>query len=108
LEHGGIGLQYNCPKGCPDLIDQLRQSVPQGFTQFVLSPYPSMDRPIAITAWHRLLYLDSFDASKIKAFIDAYKNKGPEDNIVFASFLLILDRAADSTNVFFICLPPSC
>ncbi len=79
LEHGGIGLHYNCPEGCPDLVKQLEQSLPSGFAQFVLSPYPSMGHRLAITAWHRLLYLDGFDKEKIQEFIRAYKNRGPED-----------------------------
>ncbi len=79
LEHGGIGLHYKCPEVCPDLVKQLRESIPKDFTQFVLSPYPSMDHRIALTAWRHLLYLDSFDGPMIQEFIRAFKNRAPED-----------------------------
>lgn len=78
LEHGGIGLHYNCPDGCPDLTTRLTGLVPVGSSQFVMSPYPDMPSRIAITAWRRVLRLDEFDGVAITAFIMSYQDKAPE------------------------------
>jgi hypothetical protein len=78
LEHGGIGLHYNCPEGCPELVEQLRGIIGRNPSQFILAPYPDMDRKIAVTAWRHLLYLDEFDEAKIREFVDAYQDRAPE------------------------------
>lgn len=78
LEHGGIGLHYDCPSGCPDVVGALRKLVPSNSSQFVMSPYSNMQARIAVTAWRRVLYLDAVDEAKIRGFIAAYKDKAPE------------------------------
>ena len=78
LEHGGIGLHYDCPSGCPDVISRLRKLVPANSSQFVMSPYPKMQSRIAITAWRRVMYMDDVDEAKIRGFITAFKDKAPE------------------------------
>ncbi|MBI4306668.1 MAG: DUF3105 domain-containing protein [Chloroflexi bacterium] len=78
LEHGGISLHYNCPEGCPQLVEQLKAIPSGGVSQFVLSPYPNMDSKIAIVSWRHLLKLEEFDEAKIREFIDAYQDRAPE------------------------------
>jgi hypothetical protein len=78
LEHGGIGIHYDCPQGCPELIDQLRDLIPRNPSQFIMSPYPGMDSQIAITAWRRHLHLDGFDESIIREFIELFLDRAPE------------------------------
>lgn len=78
LEHGGIGIHYDCPEGCAGLIEQLKGIVGRNPAQFIVSPYPGMDRKIAITSWRHLLYLDEFDETKIREFVDAYQDRAPE------------------------------
>lgn len=78
LEHGGIGLHYDCPSGCPELVQALDDLVPGSGTLFILSPYPSMPKKIAVTAWRHLMYLDEFDREKILEFIREYQNRAPE------------------------------
>lgn len=77
LEHGGIGLHYNCPDGCPELVGQLKGIMGRA-SQFIVSPYPDMDHKIAITSWRHLLYLDEFDEAKVREFVDAYQDRAPE------------------------------
>jgi hypothetical protein len=79
LEHGGIGLHYNCPDGCQKTIDSLVSMAPRGFSQFVISPYSNMDSKIAITAWRHVQYLDEFDEDAIRLFIDEYLARAPEN-----------------------------
>lgn len=79
LEHGGIGLHYNCPVGCPDTIEALKGFVPANLSQFIVSPYTGMKTKIAVTAWRRVIYLDDVDADAIRGFIRQYKGKAPEN-----------------------------
>lgn len=78
LEHGGIGLHYNCPEGCDDIVEALEDFVPRSRAQFVMSPYPNMEPTIAITAWRHHLHLEEIDEEQILDFIDAYQDRAPE------------------------------
>jgi hypothetical protein len=78
LEHGGIGIHYDCPDGCEDLKAQLERLVPANPSQHIVSPYPDMPARIAITAWRRHLYLDQFDGARIRQFIDTFQDEAPE------------------------------
>ncbi len=73
LEDGGVLVQYNCPQGCPDLVEKLRAIVNRYERQVVLAPYPGMDHRIALTAWGRIDKFDTFDEKGIVRFIDAYR-----------------------------------
>ena len=68
----------DCPGGCDELVTQLRGLVPADPSQFIVSPYPDMPAPIAITAWRHHLYLAEFDEAAITSFINQYKDKAPE------------------------------
>jgi len=80
LEHGGIMVQYQCPDGCPELVDQLKAIVGRYKNKVILAPYdaPRLPHRIALTAWTRLDSFDDFDEARIVDFIDAYLNRGPE------------------------------
>jgi hypothetical protein len=74
LEDGGVIIHYNCPDGCPEMVDELRAIVNEkGSNQLMLHPYSHMDSTIALTAWTRLLQLDTVDRDRIIEFIDAYR-----------------------------------
>lgn len=78
LEHGGIGIHYNCPDGCLETVQRLTDLAPRGFSQFVISPYTAMGSKIAITAWRHVLHLDEFDEVQLQEFIDEYLDRAPE------------------------------
>ena len=87
LEHGAVVLLYNCPQGCPDLVQQIRElhtSLPRGrnaetgVPRMLAMPYTDMDSRIAVVAWGWLLALDQFDATQITKFYDARIDRGPE------------------------------
>ena len=78
LEHGGIGLHYDCPDGCDELVQQLEDFLPRNKSQFILSPYSGMETRLAITAWRHHLYLDEFDEERVQEFVDAYQDRAPE------------------------------
>ncbi|MFQ5847951.1 MAG: DUF3105 domain-containing protein [Candidatus Methylomirabilales bacterium] len=71
LEDGGVILQYNCPDGCPDLLEKLK-AIARRYDTLILAPYPGMDHRIALTAWQRLDKFDTFDEQRIVRFIDAH------------------------------------
>ena len=77
LEHGGIGIHYDCPEGCLDLVALLAALAVEELNsgkKIVLSPYPGMDTTIALTAWN---YLDGFqelDEARVSDFIRAHES----------------------------------
>ena len=73
LEHGGIGIHYDCPDGCDDLAEQLEGFFQTGL-EIIVSPYPEMDSRIAVTAWTFRDGFDEFDRERIEAFIDSHLN----------------------------------
>ena len=80
LEHGGIGVHYNCPDGCEELVSQLAGIVGRA-DEVILSPYPEMDTTIALTSWTVIDKFDEFDQERIENFIQAYVNLyAPEAN----------------------------
>lgn len=89
LEDSGVVIYYQCPDGCPDLVQQLRDLAqplidsgrhvlvapndPTWTTPTGEQPHQDMGAPIAVTAWRRTLKLDAFDANQISAFIEAFE-----------------------------------
>lgn len=73
LEDGGVLVQYNCPDGCPDLIEQLSSVVARYDELVILAPYPDMENRIALTAWSRIDTFETFDERRIVRFIETYR-----------------------------------
>lgn len=73
LEDGGVGIWYNCPDGCPDLMSQLELVAERYHEGVVLAPYPGMDTRIALTAWNRIDQFDEFDEERLVGFIRAFR-----------------------------------
>jgi Protein of unknown function (DUF3105) len=72
LEDGGVVINYN-----PDCADRaaepLKQVVKRYADHVLLSPYPGLDRCIALTAWTRIDKLEAFDEGRVVRFIEAYR-----------------------------------
>lgn len=77
LEHGGVWISYKDPKDTA-LVEKLEALASRYRSKVFLTPRPKNDSPIAVSAWNRLLKLNAYDEKRIVEFIDAYKNKGPE------------------------------
>ena len=73
LEHGGVGIHYNCPDGCEELVTQLidivREPLRKRLLKIIIAPYPDMDTRIALTAWNYLDKFEEFDELRTRAFI---------------------------------------
>jgi hypothetical protein len=82
LEHGGIVIHYDCPSGCDEMRTRLENIVRSFPSKVLIAPYPGMfeqtQRPIAVTAWGRLAYLDQVDEPFIRDFVRRFKDRGPE------------------------------
>jgi len=85
LEHGGMLILYNCPGGCPELVQQLQQFGERyvtGGQKVVVAPYPGMDSRLALVAWTYLDTFDELDPARVAQFIEAdLGSKAPESNV---------------------------
>ena len=89
LEDGGVIVYYQCEEPCPDLVAQLTDVVQpymDNGRHVVLLPndptwtqsgngprHEDMGAVIAVTAWQKLLKLETLDPEKIEQFIDSYE-----------------------------------
>ena len=82
LEHGYVIISYNCEQENPECKDLVSKVVAiweeKGRNKIIVTPRPSLDTKIALTAWTKLDKFDEFDAERINFFIDEFRNKGPE------------------------------
>lgn len=77
LEHGAVAIQFS-----PDLEpSQIRtvESLVADYENGVFSgPYEGMDAPVVVSSWGRMMELETAEASVIREYVDAFRNKGPE------------------------------
>ncbi len=73
LEDGGVLVQYNCPQGCPELVQPLAAIVERYGDGVILAPYPDMEARIALTAWGRMDTMEALDEQRVEQFIRAYR-----------------------------------
>lgn len=87
LEHGAVAILYNCPEGCPELEQQLKDLYAElplgrnargGRARALIMPYTDMDHKIAVVAWGWILELDEFDKDQIIRFYESRIDRGPE------------------------------
>lgn len=85
LEHGYVIFWYNCAdlseSACSELKSQIK-TVMNEVNNFKVIAYPwdSIDVPVAMTSWGRLLKMESFDIDQARAFYKTNLNKSPEPN----------------------------
>ncbi len=77
LEHGYIWISYkvDAPE---EIIQNLKNIVQEDDWKLILSPREKNDSQITIASWGRLLKMDEPDYDKVREFIRAFRNKGPE------------------------------
>ena len=81
LEHGHVVISYDCSKlaDCVGTQAQIRQFLERYRNWKVTAvPRQNTDAAIALTAWGWLDKLDGYDDARITAFIDAWRDRGPE------------------------------
>lgn len=99
LEHGAVIVQYrtsgvigldeNRIDELEGWVEDLRQQDPR-YCRLIVAPYPGRfqaprvdpaeaeEKVIALTAWGRIDLLDDYDLERIREFVDAWINRGPE------------------------------
>lgn len=81
LEHGHVVISYDCSKltDCEGAKAQIRQLMQRyNNWKLVAVPRSNADSAIALTAWGWLEKLDGYDETKMTAFINAWRDRGPE------------------------------
>ena len=77
---------YNCDllseSACADLKAQIKD-VMAGADNFkvIAFPWPSLDVPVVMTSWGRLMKMESFDSQKATAFVETFRGKAPEPEL---------------------------
>lgn len=82
LEHGNIVIYYEQPG--PEVRGQLEAWAKRFTGQWdgvVVVPRAGIGKTIELTAWAKLLRLETWDAAAAAAFIDAYRGRGPENPV---------------------------
>lgn len=65
---------------CKKLVGNLSKFL-EDWQRVIIVPRPSLDTTIALTAWGRVDKMDKFDEARIKKFIQAFHNRGPEQTV---------------------------
>ena len=83
LEHGYVIFWYNCDllsgPQCDDLKAQIKEVMQSEANLKVIAfPWASIDVPVVMTSWGKLLKMETFDAQQAVAFVQANRNHAPE------------------------------
>lgn len=83
LEHGYIVISYNCGDMSAQECDKLKKELSdlandKRLWKLIVVPRPTLDSRIAVTAWTVIDKMDTLDKGRITAFVDIYRNQGPE------------------------------
>lgn len=69
-------------EACNTLKKQLKALIEEErIWKLIAIARPNLDAPLALTAWNRIEKLGQYDTNKIVAFIDAFRDKGPEQTM---------------------------
>ena len=77
LEHGAVIISYKSSLASED-IEEIKKAFNQAEGKKILVPRKNLEVVVALTSWGRLLKLETIDQGKIKAFIEANSDQGPE------------------------------
>jgi hypothetical protein len=85
LEHGYIIFWYNCDllteAGCDELKSELQNYMSNSLvSKLIAFPWTSTDVPLVLTAWGRLLEMETFNSSQARNFINSNRLNAPEPN----------------------------
>jgi hypothetical protein len=83
LEHGYIIFWYNCDllsaPACDALKSQIKDVLESENNFKVIGfPWTSIDVPVVLTSWGKLLKMETFDPDLATAFVQANRNHAPE------------------------------
>lgn len=84
LEHGYVIFWYNCQSYSGD-CSTLKQTIQNvmdetGNTKLIAFPWTTMDVPLAMTSWGRILKFTQPDPALMKQFVERNRYQAPEPN----------------------------
>jgi hypothetical protein len=80
LEHGVVIVQYD-PSITDEERNQLEEFGRDAPSHILVAPREGMDTPIAVTAWTKLLSLDTVDIPALEGFYGQFAQAGPEAGV---------------------------
>ena len=80
MEHGAIWVTYNPDEIAGEDLDALKSHLPSSY--MILSPFPGLDYPIALSGWNHQLKLEDPNDERIAAFFTEFwrSQNVPEPN----------------------------
>ncbi|GLJ61916.1 membrane protein [Microbacterium barkeri] len=70
LEHGAVWVTYDPELVSGEELETLKGYLPSSYA--ILSPYPDLGTPVAVSAWNAQLKVDSVDDERIAEFFEEY------------------------------------
>ncbi|MEJ1155000.1 DUF3105 domain-containing protein [Microbacterium marmarense] len=70
MEHGAVWVTYDPDTISGEDLETLKAELPSSYA--ILSPYPGIDSPIALSSWNHQLKVDSVDDERIGEFFEEY------------------------------------
>jgi hypothetical protein len=82
VEHGHIVIYYDDPGAeARDTIEAWTGLFGGHWDGVVAVPSSGLGKGVVLTAWRKILKLDSFEPAAAAAFIDSYRGRGPEKRV---------------------------
>jgi len=78
LEHGYVIISYR-DEGLRERLVALAEEL--GLSKLIVTPRESLEVPLALTAWGKILKLEGIDEPQIRDFVSTFRNAGPEQTI---------------------------
>ncbi len=81
-EHGHIVIYYEDPGAeARDTIEAWTTLFSGNWDGVVAVPSSGLGKAVVLTAWRKILKLDSFEPAAAAAFVDTYRGRGPEKRV---------------------------
>lgn len=80
LEHGVVVIQYD-PEATDEERQQLEDFARDAGTHVIVAPREGMAQKIAVTAWTKLMTMDTVDIAAIESFYGQFAQFGPEAGV---------------------------
>ncbi len=82
VEHGHIVIYYDDPGAeARDTIEAWTALFGGHWDGVVAVPSSGLGKAVVLTAWRKILTLDSFEPAAAAAFVDTYRGRGPEKRV---------------------------
>ena len=83
LEHGHVVLLYNCPEGCPEIVEALTSVWEEAPSpkRILVTPWPGLERKVAAVVWGASWSGDEVDSGAIDCILARQDQGAPEPGL---------------------------